>query len=55
MKNFTSVALAGIALLQVTAAACIQCPNNDCLKAVVSLGVADCSSNLLVTVTASAR
>ncbi|OIW26859.1 hypothetical protein CONLIGDRAFT_646994 [Coniochaeta ligniaria NRRL 30616] len=58
MKNFCFVALSGAALLQVTAAACLLCRNDACLKAValpINNGVNDCSANLFVTVTASAR
>jgi hypothetical protein len=55
MKNLGLVALSGAALLQVATAAC--CRSNTCLKAVALQkhdGIADCSSNLAVTVTPSA-
>ncbi|KAL2131371.1 hypothetical protein VTI74DRAFT_5182 [Chaetomium olivicolor] len=55
MKNLGLVALSGAALLQVATAAC--CRSNTCLKAVAlqeDVGIADCSSNLAVTVTPSA-
>ncbi|KAK4643804.1 hypothetical protein QC761_404980 [Podospora bellae-mahoneyi] len=55
MKNFGAVALTGAALLQVGSAAC--CRSNHCLKAVVLAnddGIADCSANLVVTLTPSA-
>ena len=55
MKNLGLVALSGAALLQVATAVC--CRGNTCLKAVAlqeDVGVADCSSNLAVTVTPSA-
>jgi hypothetical protein len=55
LKNLGVVALSGAALLQVATAAC--CLSNACLKAVALQeqdGIADCSSNLLVTVTPAA-
>ncbi|KAK4174794.1 hypothetical protein QBC36DRAFT_302520 [Triangularia setosa] len=55
MKNLGIVALSGAVMLQVASAAC--CRSNKCLKAVVFTGddgLADCSSNLAVTVTPSA-
>ncbi|KAK1772238.1 hypothetical protein QBC33DRAFT_553690 [Phialemonium atrogriseum] len=55
MKNLGFVALSGLALLQGAAAVC--CRTNKCLKAIVYTGqdgLADCSANLIVTVTPSA-
>ncbi len=54
MKSLGFVALSGVALLQVAAAAC--CRSNQCLKAVVLAGedgIADCSANAVITVTLS--
>lgn len=55
MKNLGLIALSGTALWQVATAAC--CRSNTCLKAIAlqeDVGIADCSSNLAVTVTPSA-
>ncbi|KAJ3574957.1 hypothetical protein NPX13_g4201 [Xylaria arbuscula] len=52
MKNCAAVVLTGLALLQSAAALC--CRNDLCLRAVVDPahdGAADCSDNLVVTVT----
>ncbi|KAK4224089.1 hypothetical protein QBC38DRAFT_486253 [Podospora fimiseda] len=54
MKNWGFATLSGTALLQLASAAC--CRSNRCLNAVISApaGLADCSANLVVTVTPSA-